>query len=125
MKSGTPNICIGCVSVEDVADAHIRAAEDKDAEGRFILNDTVLSFYEIGQLAKKKFGNRVKVPSRELPKSLVWLIAPLAGLTRRYVARNVGYRFALDNTRSREVLNIDYRSAEDAILGQIEQFLVD
>ncbi|HEX4870700.1 MAG TPA: aldehyde reductase [Nevskiaceae bacterium] len=125
MFLGAPPLDISVVDVRDVAEAHLRAAFTPAAEGRYITAAATTRFLALGRLLRKRYGSRYLFPLMEAPKPVVWLIAPLAGLTRGFVRLNVGHPLRLDNRRSREGLGLHYRSLEDTVVDHFEQLLTD
>ncbi len=122
-KQGAPGLVFGFVDVRDVALAHIRALQRSEAEGRFILADRVASLSDAARVLYKRFGVDYPIPKRGIPKPLFWLLAPSVGLQRRFVARNVGIDFRLDNSRSREILGIDYRDTRETAVEHFSQLI--
>lgn len=120
-KQGAPEIFLGFVDVRDVALAHVRAAEQGEATGRFIVSERVASFPQIAQVLRERYGETYPLPKGRVPKWLLWLIGPAAGITRRYVRTNVGYPFTLDTRRSQEVLGLTYRDARESAVEHIAQ----
>jgi nucleoside-diphosphate-sugar epimerase len=120
---GAPDLRLGFVDVRDVALAHLRAAENERAEGRFILAERVASFPIVAAELREVFGDQFPLPPRAIPKALMWLIAPRVGLTRRYIARNVGHPYQFDARRSREILGITYRSTRETIREHFQQLI--
>src|SRR5690606_19272002 len=101
MYPGAPDLWMGVVDVRDVAQAHIKAGFTPAAQGRYITNAANANALEMGRILRRKFGDDgFKFPRFTAPKALVWLIGPIAGgVTRQFVARNVGYRIAFDNSK--------------------------
>lgn len=122
-RFGVPALTVGVVDVRDVALAHIRALEKPEATGRFILAERVTTFPEMAHVLRDSFGPEYPLPRRTIPKPLFRLLAPRFGITRRYVARNVGIPFALDTTRSREVLGVQYRDTRTTIVEHFQQLI--
>jgi nucleoside-diphosphate-sugar epimerase len=125
MKAGAPLFEIGAVDVRDVAEAHLRAAFLPEAEGRHILSARTIEFLEIGRIIRARTGAAWPVPTRHLPKALVWLFGPLMSkqMTRRTVARTFYHPWKADNSKSREKLGIAYRPLEDAIVEMVGQMV--
>lgn len=125
MKSGMPDIGFGAVDVRDVAEAHLRAAYLPDAKGRHIISGHNTSLPELAQALRQKFA-AYPVPRRILPKWLLWLVAPLAdkNTTRKFIARNVGYTWLADNSKSRRELKMLYRPLQ-ATLQEMFQQMID
>jgi len=72
-------------------------------------------------MLKNDFGDKLKLPSRELPKWLVWLVAPAAGLQRSMISRNVGYPWRVDNSKGIRELGMTYRPIQTSIKEFVEQ----
>jgi dihydroflavonol-4-reductase len=60
-----------------------------------------------------------------LPKWLVWLVGPIVNpmLDRAMVARNMGYSWRADNSKSRRALGLDYRPLAPALVAMFEQMV--
>jgi len=126
MKSGVPPYDIGMVDVRDVAEAHLRAGFIEDAQGRHITFGEVNSLLDIGDMLREKFGKSWPIPTRQMPKWLVWLVGPLVdkSITRAMVSKNMGHPWAADNSKSKRALGIEYRPVAPGI-NQMFQQLVD
>ena len=122
-KMGAADIEIGCVDVRDVAEAHYRAGFMPEAEGRHITSAENLDFMKLADMLRPKFGEKYPLPKKNLPKWLVWLMAPMSGLTRQYVKDNVGHPWRADNTKSREKLGMNYRSIKDTVNEFFQQII--
>lgn len=125
MLAGAPDMATGVVDVRDVADAHLRAGFTPEAHGRYIANADTLTFLEIGKILRRRFGPFYAFPRMTAPKVAFKAIAPVVGLTRKFVDRNVGYPLAFDNTRSRKELGLTYRPVEQTIADHFQQMLDD
>lgn len=125
MKSGVPKIEIGAVDVRDVAEAHMRAAFVPSAEGRYITSARTISFLEVGRALTAHFGTEWPFPRREMPKWLIWLAGPMVNkaFSRRWVAANVGHKWAADNSRSVNDLGITYRPLDTAVTEMFQQMI--
>jgi dihydroflavonol-4-reductase len=64
------------------------AAFQPSANGRNIISAHDTSFAEIAKILRDKFGNAYPLPSRTMPKWLVWLMAPSVdkNMTRKIVS---------------------------------------
>lgn len=124
MKSGLPAFSFGMVDVRNIADAHINAAFSPDAEGRYIVSASEHYLLELAQILKNKYGDAYPFPKKELPKLMVWLMAPFVGLKRKMVSNNYGYKWKLDNSKSKKELGIKYIPIETSIVEFFQQ-LVD
>lgn len=125
MFPGAPDLWMGVVDVRDVAQAHIKAGFTPAAKGRYITNGANSNALEMGRILRGRFGGGFKFPLFTAPKALVWLIAPMAGLTRKFVTLNVGYRIGFDNARSRRELGMNYRPLEQTLCDHFQQVLDD
>ena len=116
MKMGAPDYEIGIVDVRDVAQAHFAAGFTPTAKGRYIISGNNSGILEISKMLRDDFGNKYPLPTRKIPKPLLWLIGPLAGFTRKMISRNIGYPFRADNTKSIKELGISYRPAKVSVV---------
>ena len=127
MKAGAPPFEFGVVDVRDVADAHIRAAYIKRAVGRHLIFNEVQSLLGLANLLKEKYGTAYPLPSKDLPKWLLWLVGPIVDKTfsRKMISLNMGQKWVGDNSKSIEKLGINYSSlkasAEDMFQQMIDQ----
>lgn len=125
MRMGAPALAVGAVDVRDIALAHIKAGYTPDAAGRHICVSRPMSFLEIGRVLRENFGGRYPFPRRELPKFMVWLAAPMSGVTFKYVTTNVGYPLRIDNSRARTRLGMEFRPPETTVIEHFQQLLDD
>jgi nucleoside-diphosphate-sugar epimerase len=124
-KLGVPKIMMGMVDVRDVAQAHIKAGFTPTASGRHIIAATEVSLLEISKILRSHFGDAYPLPKREVPKFMVWLTAPMIGLTREFVKKNVGYPIKLDNSYSKKDLGLEYRPIEETLIEHFQQIIDD
>lgn len=124
LRTGVPDLRYGVVDVRDVARAHLLAAFEPAAEGRYILVNEVLSMLAIANILRQGFP-RYPLPRMRVPKPVVWAIGPLLGpVTRRFIRLNVGYPLAFDNRRSL-ALGVRYRPSSETLLEHFEQAVND
>lgn len=117
---GSINLFFNVVDIRDVVKAHIQAAKIPEAAGkRFILSQSdggELFMPEIGAILHREFGPMgYDIKTWVLPKWFVWLLSWVnADVASMYfmIDRRVHY----DNTRSREILQLEYRNAEQTII---------
>ncbi len=124
-RFGVPDLYLGIVDVRDVAQAHINAGFTPEASGRHILSAGEISLIEIGRILEAHFGPKFPFPRRVSPKFFMWLAAPLLGLTRPFVSKNVGYRIRYDNTCSKTNLGMTYRPQNETIIAHFQQLIDD
>jgi len=55
------------------------------------------------------------LPTRNLPKLMVYAAGPFMGLSMKWVTRNIGIGYKVDNSRSIKELRLRYRSKEETI----------
>ena len=123
MKSGVPDLEIGAVDVRDVAEAHLRAAFLPEASGRHITSARTTSFLEMAQMLAAKYGPDKRLPTRRLPKALLWLIGPMVNkvLSRRMILRNMGHPWRADHSKSVTALGLHYRPLDLAVQEMLQQ----
>ena len=125
-RYGVPRLWLGVVDVRDAAMAHVQAARLPKANGRYIAVAESLTLLEIGNLLRvAEFGIPNKLPKGEVSKALMWLIAPLAGMRRHFVARNVGCPIYYNNERSKLELGVHYRPPAETFNDHIRQIVAD
>lgn len=113
-KMGGPEMNIGCVDVRDLAVAHFKAGFTPEAEGRHIISGHNSGFLQLAQMIKDKFPN-YPIRANKLPKALIWLIAPMVGMSRAEVSLNIGYPWKANNSKSINKLGMKYRPLETTI----------
>ena len=123
-KTGIPNAYHGVVDVRDVARAHILAGFTPGASGRHVTVAHKKSFLDMAKVLYKNFP-AYPLPKSSLPKPLVWLIAPLFGLSRKYVARNFNIDIDFDNSYIKQDLGIDFLPFEQTLVDHFEQLIED
>lgn len=122
---GTPMLVVGVVDVRDVARAHIAAGFTPSAHGRYLTNAATISMLGISRILRKNFGYRLSFPLVEAPKFAVKIVAPIAGHTRDFIAKNVGYRLAFDSSRTVAELGIEFRPVAESVVEHFQQMIDD
>mmetsp|Transcript_18489 Transcript_18489/g.52861 ORF Transcript_18489/g.52861 Transcript_18489/m.52861 type:complete len:144 (+) Transcript_18489:1258-1689(+) len=122
--SGIPNIGLGVADVRDAAEAHIVAAYKEGVTGRHILSGWNTSYSELAATLRKTYP-QYPIPTRNLPKILLWLIGPyVASLSRRFVSRHLDIEINLDNSsKSKKELGIEYTPLESTLYDMLEQMI--
>lgn len=123
MKMGIPEFQIGAVDVKDVAEAHFRAGYMPEAKGRYITSAENTSLLNLANALKNKFGDKFSFPKKTLPKFIVWLAAPMSGLTRKFVSNNVGHPWNTDNSKIKKELGIKFRPVKESVGEFFEQMI--
>ncbi|MFF4252118.1 NAD-dependent epimerase/dehydratase family protein [Streptomyces sp. NPDC001663] len=118
---GAPDFSFTTVDVRDVADAHIAAAEEPDAHGRYILAaETMSSFHDMARIIRTRYPRDLRLPRIPLPHWPVRILGPAFGLTQDYIRKHLGIRFRVDNSRSVRELGLTYRPIEETVLDHYE-----
>lgn len=125
LRSGAPNLRLPIVDVRDVAKAHINGAMKETANGRHVLVSGSASIMEMANWIKRAFPGRCKLPLWQAPKFLIWIIAPVFGITRDFVKRNVGYPIEFNNSRAVSELSLEFMSVEQSVTDHAQQVLDD
>lgn len=123
MFPAAPELWLGVVDVRDVAMAHIKAGFTPAAKGRHLTNATTTTPLALASILRSKFGGGYKFPRFTAPKALIWVAAPVGRLTREYVAKNVGYPFRFDASKSEKELGLKYRPVETTLTDHFSQLL--
>lgn len=124
-RTGVPMLEFGIVDVREVATAHILAGLNSSAEGRFVLSAYTASLLQMAIILRTRFP-QYPLPTRQLPKFLVKLVAPIAaGVSRKFVQKNVGYALRFDNSRSKDVLDVQYRPLTETLCDHFQQMIDD
>lgn len=125
MKVGIADYALGAVDVRDVADAHMAAGFNPDAQGRYVVSGYNTGLPEMAQILRQHFGDAYPFPKWTLPKALIWLVAPLMneGMTRKVVDRNVGQPFRADNSKGVRELGLSYRPLATSVNEMFQQLI--
>lgn len=122
-KSGVPELYFGLVDVRDVAQAHIFAAQNEEAVGRHILVNETMSMLDIAKILSNHFGADFPFPRKELSKTILYMFGFTQGITWKFVSENVGIPIQFDNSRSRNVLGVNYRPIQESVIELLEQIM--
>ncbi|WP_033320487.1 NAD-dependent epimerase/dehydratase family protein [Streptomyces yerevanensis] len=118
---GAPDFSFTTADVREVADAHIAAAENPDAKGRYIVAaETMTSFHEMSRIIRTRYPRDLRLPRIALPHWPVRILGPAFGLTQDYIRKHLGIRFRVDNSRSVHELGITYRPIGQTVLDHYE-----
>lgn len=114
---GCPDIEFIVVDVRDVADAHLDAMTNPDANGkRFIVANGHASFLEVAHILKDEFAAKgYKIPTRRLPNFAV-RIAALFDKTTRLVLPELGYQRRVSSQQAQTVLNWQPHGLKDMVV---------
>ncbi|UUS59274.1 MULTISPECIES: aldehyde reductase [unclassified Acinetobacter] len=123
--AGVPPMWNGIVDVRDVADAHLQAAFNPNAKGRYIISGGTLSLLEMGKILRQHFGPKFPFPRNQLPKAAFKLFGPLAGFSKSFVELNMGFPIYFNADKSKSELGISYRNIETSLVEHFQQLLDD
>ena len=114
---GCPNIAWAMVDVRDVADAHIAAMTNPEANGkRFIVANAEGTMVDVARILRAEFESRgYKVPTRRLPDWLVRTVA-VFDKTTRLVLHDLGYQRRVSSARAESVLGWKPRGLEEMVI---------
>lgn len=113
---GAADFAFTYVDVRDVALAHLRAALNEKASGRYILAEKgMISLFDMAKMIRPYHRKAYLLPRYQLPHWVIRLVGPFFGLTQEYIRHHLGIRFTVDNHRSVEELGIVYRPAEETL----------
>jgi dihydroflavonol-4-reductase len=122
---GVPPMWNGIVDVRDVADAHVAAALNPEAHGRYIICGGTLSLLDMGKVLTQKFGYKFPFPHFTVPKTAFAFVAPVLGHSREFVKLNMGYPIYFNAQRSVKELGIEYRDVRESVCEHFQQLLDD
>lgn len=109
-----PRFSLPIVDVRDVAEAHVRALERPESVGhRFLVSDESMWLSDIAKAVQAAFPNR-KIVTREAPNFLIRFLA-LFDDEIKAIIPTLGLTRDVSSARAREVLGIDFMSAEQSI----------
>lgn len=122
---GVPPMWNGIVDVRDVADAHVTAALNPEAHGRYIICGGTLSLLDMGKALTQNFGYKFPFPHFTVPKTAFAFVAPVLGHSREFVKLNMGYPIYFNAQRSVKELGIEYRDVRESVCEHFQQLLDD
>lgn len=123
MKMGAPEMNIGAVDVRDVAHAHFLAGYTESAQGRYITSKESIKFLDLADMLRENFGAKYPLPKKNLPKWVLWLMGPLAGMSRKEVSKNIGHPWKANNSKGKQELGMTYRPLNIAINEMFQQLI--
>ena len=121
---GLPDWSMATVDIREVGQAHLAAARDPNASGRYILAEKqMISLTEMSQILRKVHRFPFVLPEYPLPNFLVMTFGPFWGLRRDYMRKHLGIRFKIDNARSIRELGVVYRPIEETLVDHYRSWL--
>ncbi|PYH70385.1 NAD(P)-binding protein [Aspergillus vadensis CBS 113365] len=124
-RMGAAELYFPVVDVRDVAEAHIRVGSMPSAKGRYLIvgSEETFSMLELADMVRPVHRNPRVLPTRFLPRFIVYLAGPFVGVSIKWLARNLGVRIGVDNKRSVRELGMEYRSVESMIRDHYEAWV--
>lgn len=118
---GCLDLHLGWVDVRDLAHALIRAGAVTRATGRYIVSsDRSMSMLEMADIVRPVHRQPGLLPNRTLPNWLVKLAAPLMGISREFMSKQLGFPLRFDNTRGIRELGLRYRPLKETVISHYE-----
>lgn len=119
-----PNVAFGIVDVRDVAAAHLAAMVEPAAEGRrFIVSAETRTLLEMAAtVGRNRPAFAKRVTRRSLPSLLV-RAAALVSPSARMLAAEIDRVKVLDTTPATELLGLQLRSGDEAILSAADSLV--
>jgi dihydroflavonol-4-reductase len=115
-KSGAPELHYPIADVREVAEAHVRAGVSATAKGRYIIaSSRSVSQLEMANLVRPYHEKPEVLPKKNLPKLMIYVAGPFMGLSMKWVSRNIGIGYKVDNGRSVEELGTTYRAQAETM----------
>ena len=115
-KMGVAELHYPVADVRDVAEAHVIVGENAATKGRFIIaGDRSSSLLEMANAVRPVHKTPNVLPCRNLPKLMVYAAGLFMGLSLKWVSKNIGIGYKVDNHRSVQELKIRYRPLENTM----------
>mmetsp|Transcript_37487 Transcript_37487/g.27248 ORF Transcript_37487/g.27248 Transcript_37487/m.27248 type:complete len:216 (+) Transcript_37487:325-972(+) len=112
----SPKVYFGLVDVRDTAEAHLKAITVSEAANkRFILCAETLKFGQIAEKLSSEFSPDYRLPEGDLGYCMIyigsWFDRGAADMAKQW-----DWSKTYDNSRSREILGINYRPSKDSLI---------
>lgn len=112
---GLPDMWFAIVDVRDVAIAHIQAARNPDAHGRYILaHSRTYGFVELSCMLRS-ITQSFRITRNKISNALVRMSGPVLGLSQKWLRLNLCISFDIDNRASLDQLNVIYRPLKETL----------
>ncbi|MER6394958.1 hypothetical protein ABT263_02705 [Kitasatospora sp. NPDC001603] len=103
------------MDVREAAYAHLTAASLPEAEGRHLVVAETTDIVDLGRRLLPAHGAEPGLLRRAAPEPLAVALAPVIGLPREYVRRNIGFDLRSDRAKSRRAPDARYRPAQTSM----------
>ncbi|KAH7390204.1 dihydroflavonol-4-reductase [Cadophora sp. MPI-SDFR-AT-0126] len=115
-KSGVAELHYPIADVREVAKAHVMAGENLTSKGRYIVaGDKSVSLLEMANFVRPIHREPKLLPTKNLPKMMIYVAGPFMGLSWKWVSANIGIGYKVDNSRSVKDLRLVYPSNEEVV----------
>jgi dihydroflavonol-4-reductase len=109
------------VDVRDVAEAHVLAAENPDASGRYVCSNELVSMQRTVDVLRENGFGTYKLPKMTLTSNLASaIVKQLARFqqpgSRSFIETNLGKALALDTSKIRDELGLEFRDMDTSIV---------
>jgi hypothetical protein len=82
----------------------------------------MVSMHEMARIIRSEYPGKLLIPRHRVPDAAVRVLGPRFGLTQDYIAKHLGIRFAVDNSRSVAELGVAYRPVRQTMLDHYESW---
>ena len=126
IKGLSPKMSLGICDVRDVAQAHLKCLELDAAQGkRFLIANESLWLREIADVLRKRYGQYGYpiVSSEECDLDSWKKAAAKAGGVAVKIVERWGHISIYNNSRSRDILGIRYRSIDETLCDNVESMI--
>ena len=109
------------VDVRDVAEAHVRAAENPDASGRYICSNELVSMQRNVDVLRENGFETYRLPKMSLTSNLASaIVKQLARFqqpgSRAFIETNLGRTLTLDTSKIQDELGMEFRDMDTSIV---------
>lgn len=122
-RMGVPDLYFGIVDVRDIATVQVATGLTPSATGRYVAVSESLSFVDLAKILHKEYSDKYPIPSKALPKLLLYMAGPSLGFTWKYIKLNLSIPIKFDNSRSKNDLGISYLPVEKTLLDHAGQLI--
>jgi hypothetical protein len=101
---------------------HIRAAlSDRESGKRYIGISESGHILMLAEKIESHFPEEFPLPSRFIPKFLMYIMGPFIGLSWKFVGRNIGIPIAFDTSLTVRDLEIKFRPLSESVHDMVKQ----
>lgn len=121
----TPQFNFGVVDVREVADAHVNALEIPEVGGkRYMLYAEPMTVLAMARAMRQQYPDRKQIPKRNMPNFIMYIVALFdKRLNFAFLRRNLNQVTKVDNSRSVNELQIQYRPGTESVVATSQTML--